>query len=62
MILAENGSSWYLTGAPDPRWNMNTITKIKGVTGADLEAVDTSSLKVNSHSGQARTSLTIAKP
>jgi hypothetical protein len=61
MILADNGSSWYLTGAPDPRWNMNTITKIKGVTGADLEAVDTSSLKVNSHSGQARTSLTIAK-
>jgi hypothetical protein len=54
MILADNGSSWYLTGAPDSRWNMDTITKIKGVTGADLEAVDTSSMRINLNSGQAR--------
>jgi hypothetical protein len=54
MILADNGSSWYVTGAPDSRWNMDTITKIKGVTGADLEAVDTSSMKISGNSGQAR--------
>lgn len=54
MILADNGSSWFITGAPDPRWNTDTITQINKVTGADLEAVDTSALIVSPDSGQAK--------
>ncbi len=44
MILADNGGAWYMTGAPDPRWNDDQINELKQVTGADLEVVDTSNL------------------
>ena len=54
LILADNGSSWYITGAPDPRWNMDTISTIRKVTGNDLEAVDSSSLMVSADSGLAK--------
>jgi hypothetical protein len=54
MILADNGSSWYLSGAPDPRWNNNILVGELGqVKGSDFEAVDESSLQVNADSGQA---------
>jgi len=39
MILADNGSDWYITGAPDPRWNDETIHSLKKVKGKDLEVV-----------------------
>ena len=54
MILADNGSSWFLTGAPDPRWNMDSVSLIRGVTGANLEAVDVSSLIISPDSAQAK--------
>jgi hypothetical protein len=54
LILADNGSSWFITGAPDPRWNMDTITTLKKITGSDLEAVDASSLIVSTDSAQAK--------
>ncbi len=54
LLLADNGSSWFISGAPDPRWNMDTITSIRKVTGNDLEAVDSSSLMVSKDSGQAK--------
>ncbi|HET8605803.1 MAG TPA: hypothetical protein VFL66_02115 [Gaiellaceae bacterium] len=44
MILADNGSSWYVSGAPDPRWSNDDLHALGRVTGADLEVVDTSSL------------------
>jgi hypothetical protein len=46
MILADNGSPWFFTGAPDERWNMATLRQLKTLTGEDFEAVDTSSLKM----------------
>ncbi len=53
MILADNGASWYLSGAPDERWNNNDLHALDTyVKGSDFEAVDVSSFMVSSDSGQ----------
>ena len=39
MILADNGSDWFLSGAPDARWNDDELNTLKHVTGNDLEVV-----------------------
>jgi hypothetical protein len=44
MIVADNGSSWYLTGAPSPRWSNDDLHTLGRVHGSDFEVVDTSSL------------------
>jgi hypothetical protein len=44
MFLADNGSDWYLSGAPDPRWNDDELQTLKRVRGADLEVVRMGSL------------------
>ena len=41
LIVADNGSSWYITGAPDPRWNDDDLEQIKRVPGSAFEAVQT---------------------
>jgi hypothetical protein len=56
MILADNGSSWYLSGAPDERWNNDVLHELDEVTGEDFEAVTEASLMVNADSARARTS------
>jgi hypothetical protein len=45
MILADNGSPWYVTGAPDPRWDDDDLHALHGISGRDFEVVDTSSLR-----------------
>jgi hypothetical protein len=53
MILADNGSAWFLSGVPDPRWNDDAlVNELKMVKGSDFEAVDESSLMVHPDSGQ----------
>jgi hypothetical protein len=49
MILADNGSSWFISGAPNPKWSNDALHTIGAVKGSDLEVVDTSSLP---HPGQ----------
>jgi hypothetical protein len=44
MILADNGSSWYVSGAPSPKWSNDDLHSLGRITGADFEVVDTSSL------------------
>jgi hypothetical protein len=39
MILADNGSPWYVSGAPDPRWDNDQLHTLHRVTGADFEVV-----------------------
>ena len=39
MILADNGSDWYISGAPDPRWNDDDLNALKKVKGKDFEVV-----------------------
>ena len=41
MIVADNGSSWYITGAADPRWNDDDLNQLKTVPGSAFEVVDT---------------------
>jgi len=41
LIVADNGSSWYITGAPDSRWNDEDLEQIKRVPGSAFEAVQT---------------------
>jgi hypothetical protein len=41
LIVADNGSSWYITGAPDPRWNDDDLEQLKRVPGSAFEAVQT---------------------
>ena len=41
MIVADNGSSWFITGAADPRWNDDDLNQLKSVPGSAFEAVDT---------------------
>ena len=45
MILADNGSPWYISGAPDPRWSNDQLHALDRLTGADFEVVDTSHLR-----------------
>ena len=54
MTIADNGSAWYLSGAPDARWNNSDLHNLALVTGTNFEAVDVSSLMVDPNSGQAR--------
>ena len=39
MLLADNGSDWFLSGAPDPRWNDDDLNTLKRVKGRDFEVI-----------------------
>jgi hypothetical protein len=45
MIVADNGSDWYITGAPNPGWSNEQLHTLARVTGSDFEVVDTRSLR-----------------
>lgn len=54
MIIADNGSNWYLSGAPDPGWDDNAlVTELGGIKGLNFEAVNENSLQISANSGQA---------
>jgi hypothetical protein len=39
MILADNGSNWYFSGAPDMRWDDDELNQLKTLKGSDFEVV-----------------------
>jgi hypothetical protein len=43
MILADNGSPWYVTGAPSTSWNDDVLHALNQIPGSDFEVVDTGS-------------------
>jgi hypothetical protein len=45
MILADNGSPWFISGAPSPHWSNDQLHALGTLTGKDFEVVDTSALK-----------------
>jgi hypothetical protein len=45
MIVADNGSSWYVSGVPDPRWDNDQLHTLHRVRGSDFRVVDTSRLR-----------------
>jgi hypothetical protein len=54
MVLADNGSDWFFSGAASTAWPDALISELKQVPASAFEAVDTSPLIVNPDSGQAR--------
>ena len=54
MFLADNGSPWHITGAPDERWDNDMLHLMDVLRGSDFEAVDESSLMIDPNSGQSR--------
>ena len=51
LVLADNGSSWFISGAPDDRWNNDMLHEWDDISGSAFEAVDVSSLMVDPNSG-----------
>jgi len=45
MILADNGSPWFLSGAPDVRWSNDALHALGRLHGSDFEVVDTSTVR-----------------
>jgi hypothetical protein len=40
MIVADNGANWFISGAPDPRWNnTDLVTQLRQVSGSNFEVV-----------------------
>jgi hypothetical protein len=55
IILADNGSAWYVSGVPDSRWDDDDLgSSFHSIPGSAFEAVDVTSLMVSPSSGQAR--------
>jgi len=55
LILADNGSNWYISGAPDARWDDDLlVSAFRQLRGSDFEVVDTSTLMIDPDSGQSR--------
>jgi hypothetical protein len=53
IILADNGSNWFISGTEDDRWdNDMLVAGFRQLKGSDFEAVDVSSLMINPNSGQ----------
>jgi hypothetical protein len=45
MVVADNGASWYITGAPDPRWSNDDLHTLGRVKGTDFEVIDPASIR-----------------
>jgi hypothetical protein len=54
MMLADNGSSWFISGESNEGWNNDVLGELKQLKGDDFEAVDVSSFMVDENSGQAK--------
>jgi len=54
IVLADNGADWYVSGAPDERWDNEMLHLLDVLTGDDFEAVDTSAMMVDPDSGAVR--------
>ena len=44
MIVADNGSDWFVSGSPSRGWNNDDLRALKGVEGRNFEVVDDSAL------------------
>jgi hypothetical protein len=52
MFLADNGSPWFVSGVPDPRWDNDDLHALTQLHGEQFEVVNESSLIVDANSGQ----------
>ncbi|MEU5527774.1 hypothetical protein ABZ744_12620 [Micromonospora chersina] len=51
LLVADHGSAWFLSGAPDPRWDNDALHALGGLRGSDFEVVDAAGLMVSAGSG-----------
>ncbi|HEX2863022.1 MAG TPA: hypothetical protein VHN99_00525 [Deinococcales bacterium] len=54
MILADNGSSWFVSGVPDERWDNDDLRGLGRVKGSDFELVDAGRLQAGPDSAAVR--------
>ena len=54
MVVADNGSDWYLQGTSDARWPNSLISELRRIPASGFEAVDTAPLQLSANSGKAR--------
>jgi len=40
LIVADNGSDWYVSGAPHPRWDNDQLQQLRRLSGSDFEVVE----------------------
>ncbi len=52
MILADNGSAWFISGEPSGLWDNGDLHDLDVIVGSDFVAVDSSSLMIDPDSGQ----------
>jgi len=45
LLLADNGSDWFVSGAPDPRWDDDALSDLKAITGDAFEVVYTGEIE-----------------
>lgn len=62
LILADNGTSWHLTGLGDSRYNDDMMHQLTRVTDDNFEAVDESSLMMDPNSAQVKTTADASLP
>ncbi|HUR32416.1 MAG TPA: hypothetical protein VM032_01380 [Vicinamibacterales bacterium] len=53
ILLADNGSAWYISGTPDERWNNSNLATLSQLLGSNFEAVDATVLRIDPDSGAA---------
>lgn len=54
LIVADHGSAWYISGAPDPRWDNDALHALDRLRGSDFEVVDAAGLMVDPKSAATR--------
>jgi hypothetical protein len=54
LVVADNGSSGFIGGVPDERWDNDALHQLGRVTLADFEAVDTAPLRISPASAAFR--------
>jgi hypothetical protein len=47
MIMADNGGNWFITGAPDERWDNNKLHWLSYIKASDFEVVDSGPVKAS---------------
>ena len=53
IMLADNGSAWFISGKPDARWNNDNLQTLGQLLGSNFEAVDATVLRIDPNSGAA---------
>lgn len=53
LILADNGSDWFVSGAPSESWDNELLRELKDIPGSAFEAVDLSGFIIDPDSGEA---------